>query len=307
MDDIPALPRPKLEVRDLQVVLALASAGSTARAAAQLHLTQPAVSRALLAIEDKLGTALFERSQRGLQPTAAGTRLLGGAREWLVGLQELERRTCVVQAPARLRLVCECYTAYHWLPSALMALRRTMPELAVTIEMAHTAAPVAALENDAVDVALLTTARLPRHPSVRLVERDLFSDEVVFVVGQKHALAAAPTLTRADLRRTLLLCSSHTPSAESEWFLRAAFGKRAPKLQFQPLPLTEAILDAARAGLGIAVLSEWIAAPHLNKGDLLMRRLDSGPLRRPWRFVHRSEVSEPAQRLFDMLAISSKT
>lgn len=51
-------------MRDLQVVLALAAAGSTASAAAALHLTQSAVSRALLLVEDKLGVRLFARSER---------------------------------------------------------------------------------------------------------------------------------------------------------------------------------------------------------------------------------------------------
>ncbi|MET0388531.1 MAG: LysR family transcriptional regulator, partial [Polyangiales bacterium] len=76
MADIDDFPRPKLEVRDLQLALALAAAGSTARAATRLHLTQPAVSRALLALEDKLATPLFERRKPGLVATAAGERLL---------------------------------------------------------------------------------------------------------------------------------------------------------------------------------------------------------------------------------------
>ena len=286
-------------MRDLQVALALATAGSTSRAAAVLHLTQPAVSRALLALEDKLGTQLFARTSRGLAPTAAGERLLAGARELLVGLNDLERRTCSPQPACRLRVVCECYTAYHWLPSALAALRNSAPGLEVTIEVEHSRAPVAALEAGEVDVALLTTARLPRGG---LLERPLFKDEVVFVIAASHALAAKKTLTRADLREHPLLTSSNTPVPEMQWFSRAVFGRRQPsRLTMQRLPLTEAILDVARAGMGIAILSEWIAGPHLGKGDLLARRLDTGALRRPWRYAYRSEHADAAQRLLAVL------
>ena len=56
-------------------------------------------------------------------------------------------------------------------------------------------------------------------------------------------------------------------------------------------------MEVARAGQGIAVLSEWIASRHLTQGDLVARRLDTGPLRRPWRIAYRREVADLAQRL----------
>src|SRR6478752_2164822 len=130
MDDIATPPSPRLDIRDLRVVLALASSGTTAQAATVLHLTQPAVSRALLAVEDKLGARLFDRTPRGLVPTAAGERLISGATPLLVELGDLERRVRTpVAPPMHLRLVCECYTAYHWLPSTLMNLRKSLPSL----------------------------------------------------------------------------------------------------------------------------------------------------------------------------------
>lgn len=285
-------------MRDLQVALALASAGSTARAASVLHLTQPAVSRALLALEDKLGAQLFERSTRGLKATAAGERLLSGARELLTSMVELERHTTTPTAPVRLRVVCECYTAYHWLPSTLAGLRALAPDLEVVLEVAHTAAPSAALAAADVDVALLTTGRIEKGA---LSERPLFSDEVVFVLAPSHPLAAKKTLTASDLRSCTLLASTNTPDAEALWFTRTAFGRKPPRLRYQRLPLTEAIIDVARAGLGVAVLSEWIAAPHLRPGELVTRRLATGPLRRPWRFAYRRELEPAALRLFDAL------
>jgi LysR family transcriptional regulator for metE and metH len=294
VNDIAKLPSPRLDVRDLQVVLALAAAGSTARAAGQLHLTQPAVSRALLALEGKLNMPLFERTRTGMVPTPAGERLLSGARELLVRLSDLELHTCSPQLPTELRVVCECYTAYHWLPSALVAMRGATPGLDVTIEVAHAEAPIAALQSGAVDVALLTTARLPPGP---FAEEPLFSDEVVFVLAKGHPLAQKAALTRRDLRTLPLLASTLTPLAESQWFMRAVFGPKPPRLDIQRLPLTEAIMDMARAGLGIAAMSEWIAAGHCERGDVVARRLASGPLSRPWRIAYRRELAEPARRL----------
>ena len=100
MSDIAPPPAPLLDVRDLRVVCALACAGTTAKAAAILHLTQPAVSRALLAAEDKLGEKLFERTPRRLVATAAGERLLAGASRLLIELGDLELENLIPPALA---------------------------------------------------------------------------------------------------------------------------------------------------------------------------------------------------------------
>ncbi len=297
MQSIGTLLEPALEVRDLRLVLALAAAGSTARAASILHLTQPAISRALVSLEERLGLPLFERVARGLRLTAAGQRLLEGAQRLLTELSELERSVREPAAEIRLRVVCECYTAYHWLPSVLSNLRAGLSDVDVELAVEYTQAPVEALERGDIDVALLTTAEVPRG----LIERPLFSDEIVFVLSPKHPLASKKALSVADLRDTTLL-GTNTPPAEAAWFMRALFGRRAkPKLRFKRLPLTEAVLDVARAGLGVAVLSEWIAGPHLGRGDLIVKRAASGPLRRPWRLAYRRESEAAALRLCALL------
>ncbi|MET0340824.1 MAG: LysR family transcriptional regulator [Polyangiales bacterium] len=297
-----SLPDPALDVRDLRLVLALAEAGTTAQAASLLHLTQPAVSRALLAAEGKLGVTLFERSPRGLAPTTAGERLLGEARAILLALGDLEARVCAKTVRrARLRLVCECYTAYHWLPSALVGLRAALPGLEVRLAVEHTADPVAALEAGDVDVALLTRGVVR---DARVAERPLFADEVVFLVAAKHALAARSALTRADLRANTLI-TSEAPLSEQRWFMRSVFGQARPRLTFERLPLTEAVIDLTRAGHGIGVLSHWVATPHLAAGDLRVLRLKGGALERGWRIAYRQEAADAAARLHTALAASA--
>jgi LysR family transcriptional regulator, regulator for metE and metH len=80
------------------------------------------------------------------------------------------------------------------------------------------------------------------------------------------------------------------------------FGRTKPKLELLHFPLTEAIMDAARAGMGIAVVSEWIAGSYLLGGELIAKRLGAGPLRRPWRLAYRREATEAARRLGRALA-----
>jgi LysR family transcriptional regulator for metE and metH len=288
-------PRSQLEVRDLELALALSAAGSTAGAASLLHLTQSAVSRALCQAEERIGVQLFQRSARGLSPTAAGQRLLVGAGALLQKLSELERAVAAPeQEPQRVRLVCECYTAYHWLPSATAKLRERWADLSVEVESDYTRDPVSALERGRVDIALLTTSALPK--GGRLREQPLFADEVVFVMSHKHRLAKKRSLTQLELLGEPLITGA-TPPAEGRWFVRAAFGRRRPKLRLLRFPLTEAIMDAARAGMGVAVVSEWMASGYLERRDLVVRRLASGPLERPWRIAYREELTSVAERL----------
>lgn len=301
--------KPRLDVRDLEVVLAVADAGSTVRAASALHVTQSAVSRGLALAEEKLGAALFERGARGLAPTAAGRRLIDGAGGVLAGLVALEQHAVrPSDAPVRVRIACECYTAYRWLPSTLVALRQHAsiggrasggaPGLDLRLAVEHTAAPVAALQSGELDVALVTTAAVPRG----LEERPLFSDEIVFVLAASHPLARRPSLTQGDLSLAPLISSSQTPEPEVRWFEKHVFGRRRPAVRHLRFPLTEAIIDATRAGMGIAVMSEWIAGPYLEGEGLVAKRLRGRILRRPWRIAYHPRASDAAARLAAALA-----
>lgn len=292
-------PRPRLDTRDLQVVLAVAAARSTSRAAPALHLSQSAVSRALMAAEEKLGARLFERGNTGFTATPVGERLIAAAGPFLAQLAELEKAAMQpAPEPVHVRLVCECYTAYRWLPSALVAMRKSLPDLDVSLAVPHTGDPVAALSAGDVDVALLTTGKVGKG----LREARLFHDEIVFVLANTHPLARKATITPADLAAQTLISSTNTPPAEQQWFLTQLFPRKAPPLQMLRFPLTEAIVDAARAGLGVAAMSEWMAGPYVDVGGLVMRRLGTGPLLRPWRIAWRPEAADSARRMASALA-----
>lgn len=281
----------------MHLVLTLASAGSTAKAASSLHLTQSAVSRALLQVEDKVGMRLFDRTAHGLAPTAAGQRLLDGAGPVLAQLLALETSLEVPEEPpAKLRVVCECYTAYRWLPSAIMKLRASMPTVELAMVVEHTDNPVSALLSGDIDVALLTTA--PVRGGLRA--QPLFTDEIVFVMSGTHPLASRASIQPEDLTKYPMV-GGPTPPAERRWFLAKVFGRKVPALQRLQFPLTEAVMDAVRAGMGIAAMSEWIAGPYLG-GDLVIKRLTLGPLMRPWRIAFRRETEPLAGRVAAALA-----
>ena len=66
----------RLKLHELQVLLAVAQAGSMAKAAVQLAISEPAVSRSISDIEHTLGVSLFDRSSKGVEPTPYGRALI---------------------------------------------------------------------------------------------------------------------------------------------------------------------------------------------------------------------------------------
>src|ERR1700736_3667298 len=84
----------RLKLRDLHILLAVAQRGSMAKAAAELAISQPAVSRAIADMEHALGLRLLDRSRNGIEPTAYGRALVKRGvtifDELKQGLEELE-------------------------------------------------------------------------------------------------------------------------------------------------------------------------------------------------------------------------
>ncbi|MGZ9030238.1 MAG: LysR family transcriptional regulator [Burkholderiaceae bacterium] len=116
-----------LELRQLRHVLALAQHGSFGRAAAALHMTQPALSRSLKQIEWDVGKALFDRSSSGVTPTDHGLLLLRRARELVDAADALDSEVLLrrVSGAGQLTVGSGPYPAETVVPSALA---RFMPD-----------------------------------------------------------------------------------------------------------------------------------------------------------------------------------
>ncbi len=254
----------------LRFFLRAADTGSFSRAAAAERCQVSTVSRAVQALEDDLGAALFSRSTRQLQLTEAGTRFRDGARLVLEELEQARAAVTSLDAAPRGLLKLNLPTAFgrrHVLP-VVAALQRRHPALAV--EATLTDATVDLVASGA-DVAV----RIGALSDSSLIARRL--------APQRRVVCAAPalldTLDRltapADLAGAPCLTLALQPT--DKWFFRREGGEGGAESldvavagRFNSND-SEALRDAALGGLGVALLPTWLVGPDIAAGAL--RRL----------------------------------
>ncbi|AKC85666.1 LysR family transcriptional regulator [Pseudoxanthomonas suwonensis] len=263
------MPRPLPPLNALRAFEAAARLGSVSRAAGELHVTHGAVSRHIRTLEEALGAPLFEREGRGLALTAAGLRLrdaAGDAFDVLRGAWSGLRRDGQASA---LVLGCPGSVLARWAIPRLERLSAELPDLKLHLSAQESGFDAALTGLDA--ALLLGQAPWPAEWRVHA----LGPERIGPVLSPRHA--RYPTLSNAPAAALLdepLLHTTSRPQAWPRWL--ASQGLDATRLRpgtgFDHLTY---LLEAAAAGLGVAI------APQ----ELVQADLDSGRLVAPWGFT----------------------
>ncbi|MFJ2008312.1 LysR family transcriptional regulator [Streptomyces chartreusis] len=149
--------------RQLQILAEVARTGTFTAAAKALGYTQPAVSYQMRMLERAVGTPLVTRRGRGVHFTPAGHALARHANAVLAALRTAEEEVSALTAPGsgRIRVAAMQSSCVTLVPQALGALRRSHPELQVTVTQAECHASHRLLLNGEVDLAVLCDADAP--------------------------------------------------------------------------------------------------------------------------------------------------
>ena len=172
----------RLKLRQLALLQAVDRHRTLGRVAAEMRLTQPAITTALREVEDIFGNPLFERTSRGLLPTPAGEAVLDYARRWLAELESTARVLTSLDAgrAGRLRLGFTQQVPQQLLTAALTHLLERTPRLAVMTREGTTDELVASLLARELDCAI---GRSYDGSATGLLQEAIYQQEPCMVVA----------------------------------------------------------------------------------------------------------------------------
>ncbi|MDQ6806053.1 MAG: LysR family transcriptional regulator, partial [Actinomycetota bacterium] len=274
-----------ITLTQLKTLLAVVQGGSVTAAADELVVTQPSVSSALAALARELDCELFVRSGRGIRLTEAGAAFAPYAAD-VIGLLDQGRQAAheaAATAAHKLQIIAVTTAAESFVPPLMQAFSAEYPDIRLTLAVGNQQEVLERVINHSVDVAF---AGKPRSDE-RLIAEALTDNEIACITAPSDPGIADAPMDSARLKGR-------------PWLLRE-FGSGTRRLNEQflvdrgldPTTLTlgsnGAIKQAARAGLGVSLLSRVAVEPELASGWLGELVLTDGPPSRPW-FLLRSSV-----------------
>ena len=239
-----------MELRHLRYFVAVADAGSVSRAATQLRVTQPALSRQIRDLEAELGLPLFDRVGRRLQLTAAGDNLLLRTREILRAADALREQASALAggATGTLRLGATAQTLESLISGFLVGYRRQWPGIDVRLIEDGGMRLKTRVQRGELHVAL---GAVPSGDDLR--SRPLFPVWVLAVMPSKSPRARRNTLDVAELDQAAVLL------LRRDFASRLRFDAACEAARVHPHVLLEAgdphsLVSLARGGHGIAIV-----------------------------------------------------
>ncbi|MDF3832120.1 LysR family transcriptional regulator [Cupriavidus basilensis] len=222
-----------MNLKRLEYLIAVAEEGSLAAAARRVHLSQPALTRSIQALEAEAGMPLFDRGARGVSLTSAGRMVAERARRILFETRCLARDLTLVSQHeiGSVQLGMGPFPAAILLPEVLSTMSRDWPKLRITAEVNSAPALLAALHAETLDFVVAERRTIP--PVAELEVRRLRPERSGWFVRPDHPLCRGRSrVTPAQLREAALVSVTLPPYGHGQ--LRRLLGCRpGESLPFQ--------------------------------------------------------------------------
>jgi LysR family transcriptional regulator, low CO2-responsive transcriptional regulator len=276
----------------LQVFQAVAKHRSYSRAARdELHISQPAVSKHIRALEGELGVTLFQQAGRQIELTEAGHLVFQCAEQMRVLTGETRRALLELQGLQRgtLRLGASTTVGTYLLPALLAAYVQRYPGITVTLDISNTRGVIAGMRDRAWDLGL--AANVPDQPPLR--RQPYCLDSLLLIVPPQHRLAGRGTVPLAELGGEAWVLRE-PGSASRQAIEQALRAHHVPWQERLTLPSQEAVKQAVMAGVGIGMVSRLAVTPVEQQGMLCIVAIADVRVERQISVVQRTDTRLPA-------------
>jgi DNA-binding transcriptional LysR family regulator len=294
-----------LTLAQLETIRRLAALGSFTRTADSLHVTQPAITQHVKALQEHFGTRLFDLAGRRPVLTDAGVFLAARSGEILDGVEALERdmRAFAAAQIGTLELGATITIGNYALPPQLARFRALYPSIAVNLRIANTADMALEVKRRRVQLALVEGAV----DDPELDEEAYATDELTLVVPRAgHRLSGRASVSVPDLGGERFVAREEGSGTRllADRVLRAAGLNPTISLS---LTSGEGVARAVEAGLGIGILSHLVVERAAAAGRIAIVRISDVDLRRTFRIVslRGRTLSPAAERFIDFLRADS--
>jgi LysR family transcriptional regulator, low CO2-responsive transcriptional regulator len=283
-----------LSLRQLEVLKAVADAGSMARAARQLFMTGPAVTQQIQQLEKVLGAPAFDRIGRRLRMTAAGERALSAANDVHTRLGVLAKDMDALRkrddGTLHLGILA---TGTHILPPLLAEFRRRAPGIAVHMAVSTRAELARRVQDGEVDIALmgrgpeaLAEGAAPGGDS--LAREPFASNPHVVIAWPGHPLARDRGIPPIELRHESVVQRESGSGTRAMLDNFLAMHRITPRERIT-VSGNEMAKHAVMSQLGISLTSAHTLFLELKTGALVRLDVDHTPIVRTWYVVHHPE------------------
>jgi DNA-binding transcriptional LysR family regulator len=290
-----------MDLRQLEIIRAIADTGSFTAAGEKLHVSQSAISRQVLLLEDELGEAVFHRIGRRIRITPAGESLLQLSHRVFQDLEDTVTGISERQESLRgtMRLVGGMTVCLYVFPALLAEVRRIHPHLDLKITVGSAERSIAMLRAGGGDLGLVT---LPVD-AADLVSVPVLQEELLLITYPSHPLAKKKTVVPADLHREpfiLFETGSITRKLVDGFFTR----ERIHAEIVMETENVEIIKAMVRHGLGISIIPAQAAATDVRTKQLFATRIAGHSLNRQtgWLYPKMSRLPRTVSeviRIFD--------
>ena len=286
-----------LSARDIRAFLALAEVKNFTRAAVRCHLSQPAFSALIKALEASVGLQLFDRSTRHVLLTPEGERFLLSAQRIAAELEDCAKamRDTAQLARGHVSVALLPSLAAGWLPQVLAQFMARHPGVDLAVHDVLSEPCIAAVANGEADFALAAI----RADTPELQAEPFCRDDFHLVCREEHALAEQQTLGVADLQPWPFVHLARHSSVRQ--YLDAAFFPQSMHTLVEVEQLAT-VMGLVQAGLGISVVPA-LSLFHFDKPGLVTRPLPLPGMERQIYLVRRRErsLSLAAQALYRLM------
>ena len=272
-------------LRQLKIFESVARHLSFSRAAEELHLTQPAVSMQVHALEDQAELPLTEQAGKKIRLTAAGEEVARQARRIAEQLREAGEALAALKGVEAGQLkIGVVSTAKYFAPSLLAEFRRRHPGVILQLTVNNRSTIVRHLAENSIDLAIMGTP-----PTEFETVAKIFAEHpLVFIAAPDHRLAGQRRIDPQRLAEETLLIREPGSGTRAalERYLEEHHVTAGASME---LGSNETIKQAVMAGLGISFLSEHTIGLERSVGRLVKLNVTGTPVKRQWRLVYRTD------------------